>query len=73
MGFKRLAIQIDPRVREQAGDWLMDVDEVCQVLRVSRAHWWAGIKSGRYPQGVSMGRSRRWSHSTIMKLMGGEG
>jgi prophage regulatory protein len=40
------------------------------VIPVSRATWWAGVKSGRYPAGVLIGpRTRAWSVESIKALI----
>ena len=40
------------------------------IIPVSRAAWWAGVKSGLYPAGVLLGpRCRAWSVESIRKLV----
>ena len=39
------------------------------IIPVSPASWWAGVKSGRYPQPVKLGsRTTCWRESDIEKL-----
>lgn len=39
-------------------------------IPVSRATWWAGVKSGRFPPGVMLGpRIRAWRTDQIRKLI----
>lgn len=43
---------------------------VLQVFPVSRSAWWAGVKSGRYPQGVKLGpRTTAWRSQDIRALI----
>lgn len=40
------------------------------VIPVSRATWWAGVASGRFPAGVLLGpRTRAWSVESIKLLI----
>jgi predicted DNA-binding transcriptional regulator AlpA len=40
------------------------------VIPVSRATWWAGVKSGRYPRGVLLGpKIRAWNVEEIRELI----
>lgn len=52
-------------------------DGIPAIIPVSRATWWAGVKSGRFPAGVLLGpRTRAWSVESIRALvaeMGGQG
>jgi len=48
--------------------------EVLRIIPVSRSAWWAGIKSGRFPQAVKLGpRTTAWRVSDIRKLTDGLG
>ncbi len=39
-------------------------------IQVSRAAWWAGVKSGKYPQPVKLGsRTTCWRESDIQRLI----
>lgn len=43
---------------------------VLQLIPVSRASWWAGIKSGRYPRGVKLSeRVTAWRKVDIDALI----
>lgn len=43
---------------------------VLQVIPVSRSAWWAGVRSGRYPQSVKLGpRTTAWRCSDIRALI----
>jgi prophage regulatory protein len=54
---------------EQPG--FLRLKEVLTILPISRAAWYAGIQSGRYPPPVSLGgrRSVGWSTSAIKMLI----
>lgn len=40
------------------------------IIPVSRATWWAGVKTGRFPAGVLLGpRTRAWSVESIRALI----
>lgn len=40
------------------------------LIPVSRATWWAGVASGRFPAGVLLGpRTRAWSVESIRSLI----
>ena len=44
------------------------------VIPVSKSSWWAGVKSGRYPQGVRLGpRTTAWSVESIRALIASVG
>lgn len=43
---------------------------ISPIIPVSRASWWRGVKSGRYPAGVLLGpRTRAWSVDSIRSLV----
>ena len=46
------------------------------IIPISRSGWWAGVKSGRFPQPVKLGpRTTAWRLEDILKLieeLGGE-
>ena len=44
--------------------------EIIQILPISRAHWWAGVKSGKFPAGIKLSpRVTVWRASDIEALM----
>lgn len=44
--------------------------EVLKVFPVSKSTWWAGVKSGRFPQGVKLGpRVTAWRVEDIRALI----
>lgn len=43
--------------------------EVLEVFPVSRASWYAGVKSGKYPKGVKLSaRCTAWSAESLREL-----
>jgi len=50
-------------------DVLLRLTKVLEIIPVSRSSWYAGIASGRYPPGVTLGRSRAWRLSDINKIL----
>lgn len=51
-------------------DFLLRLPEVLALVPVSRATWYAGVKSGRYPQAISLGpRCVAWKASEIQLLV----
>ena len=44
--------------------------EIIQILPISRATWWAGVKSGKFPAGIKLSpRVTVWRASDIEALM----
>jgi predicted DNA-binding transcriptional regulator AlpA len=40
------------------------------IIPVSRAAWWAGVKTGKYPKPVKLGsRTTVWRESGVMELI----
>ncbi|MBT7950018.1 MAG: AlpA family phage regulatory protein [Gammaproteobacteria bacterium] len=40
------------------------------IIPVSRSTWWAGVKSGKYPQPVKLGpRTTAWRYKDIQTLI----
>ena len=68
-----------PKCLQSKSDRRIDLDqpgflrlkEVLTILPISRAAWYSGIQSGRYPPSVSLGgrRSVGWSTSSIKMLI----
>ncbi|WP_027802417.1 helix-turn-helix transcriptional regulator [Paraburkholderia dilworthii] len=51
-------------------DLLLRLPEVLARIPVSRATWYAGVKSGRFPQPVSLGpRCVAWKASDIQRIV----
>jgi hypothetical protein len=44
------------------------------IIPVSKSSWWAGVKTGRYPQPIKLGeRTTCWSANSIRALIQREG
>ena len=50
-------------------DRLLRLDEVLSLIPVSRSTWWAGVRTGRFPARVKIGRVSAWRLSEISKLI----
>ena len=51
---------------------LLRLSQVLSLLPVSRSHWWAGVKDGRYPKPLKLSsRVTVWRASDIRKLING--
>ncbi len=58
---------LDPllRIKQIIGD-PKAVPPIEPIVPVSRSHWWAGVKSGRYPKPIKLApRVTVWSTSSI--------
>lgn len=43
---------------------------ILKLIPVGRSTWWAGVKAGRFPKAVKLGRNTTaWRSEDIMKLM----
>ena len=42
---------------------------VLSIIPISRANWWAGVKSGRYPSSYKLGGSTMWKVEDIQELI----
>lgn len=43
------------------------------ILPISASTWWAGVKSGRYPQPIKLGpRMTAWRREDVMAMLNGE-
>ena len=43
------------------------------IIPVSRSTWLLGVREGRFPQPVRLGRCLAWKRSSIMRLVDGGG
>jgi len=49
---------------------LLRIWEVLELVPVAKSTWWAGVKSGRFPQPVKLGpRVFAWRESDIKKIL----
>lgn len=53
---------------------LVRLSTILQVVPVAKSTWWAGVKSGRFPQPVKLGpRTTCWRASDIRRLIDPQG
>lgn len=51
-------------------DQLIPLNDVLQLLRISKSSWWAGVKSGRFPAPIRLSaKTVRWSRSQILQIV----
>ena len=44
--------------------------QVLELIPIGKSTWWAGVKSGRFPQAVKLGpRTTAWRASDIQQLI----
>ncbi|MGD0231166.1 MAG: AlpA family phage regulatory protein [Syntrophorhabdales bacterium] len=61
-----------PDLKEIPQTALLRVKQVLLFVPVSRSNWWAGVKSGRFPQPVKLSeRVTCWRASDIRALIEG--
>ncbi|ASW45378.1 MULTISPECIES: helix-turn-helix transcriptional regulator [Xanthomonas] len=64
-GFLRL-----PQIVGRAADTKTNTTAIPALIPVSRSTWWAGVRSGRYPQPVKLGeRCTAWRVEDIRALI----
>jgi prophage regulatory protein len=57
-------------VSDARGDRLLRIKQVLVRIPVSKSTWWAGVKTGRFPAPVRLGkRVTCWRESDILALM----
>jgi prophage regulatory protein len=50
---------------------LLRLKQVLELIPISRANWYAGVKAGRYPEPVHLGpRCVAWRESDIANVIG---
>ncbi len=48
----------------------MRLPQVLQLIPVAKSTWWAGVKSGRFPKGVKLGKNTTaWRVEEIERLI----
>ncbi len=58
--------------RTDTGDRLLRLPQVLEIIPCSKAHWYDGMKQGKYPQPVKLGRKFvAWKESEIRALLEG--
>ena len=48
---------------------LLRLKDVLKIIPVGRSTWYEGIKEGRFPKPIKLGRSSFWKLSDIQKLI----
>jgi len=56
------------RLKQVLGDPAAD-PPLKPIIPVSKSTWWAGVKTGRFPQPVKLGRMTLWRSSSIHELV----
>jgi len=52
---------------------LLRLRQVLVIIPVSRSSWWAGVRSGRYPQPVKLGPATTcWRAADVLALAQGD-
>ena len=55
-------------------DRLLRLPQVLELIPISRASWWRGVREGRFPAPVKLGpRTTAWRLSDVMALVGDGG
>ena len=59
-----------PEIQELPQTGLLRIKQVLKFVPVSRSNWWAGVKSGRFPQSIKLSeRVTVWRASDIRALV----
>jgi len=55
---------------QKSEEWIK-LGQVLKILPISRNFWWAGVKAGRFPQGVRLGpKVVLWKKSEVEAVLG---
>lgn len=57
-------------VQKNSDDKLIRIDSVLAIVGIKKTAWFSGIKAGRYPQPIKLGRASLWRLSEVMVLVG---
>ena len=59
-----------PEIQELPQTGLLRIKQVLRFIPVSRSHFWAGVKAGRYPRPMKLSaRVTCWRAEDIQKLI----
>ena len=50
-------------------DQFLKMDQVCEILQISRCHFWKLRKQGFLPPTVQLGNSPRWSAIALQNIL----
>lgn len=63
---KDIKMNIDNHPQEK----LIRLKTVLEMIPVSRSTWWAGVKEGKYPQPIHLGKKiRLWHQKDILVII----
>lgn len=63
-------IKYSEDLRPPATDRFLRINQVLEIIPVSRSTWWQKVKEGHYPKGVKLSkRTTAWRESEIMALI----
>jgi len=49
---------------------LLRLSQVLEIIPVGKSSWWAGVKSGKFPQPVKLGkRTTAWRESEVQQIV----
>lgn len=52
-------------------DRLLKIGDCLKIIPVARSTWWAGVKDGRFPKPVKIGKNTFWRYSDLMNIVSG--
>ncbi len=62
-----------PEIQELLEGGLLRIRQVLRFVPVSRSHWWAGVKAGKYPKPLKLSeRVTVWRAADIRDLVKGD-
>jgi len=50
-------------------DQFLKINQVCEILQISRCHFWKLRKQGEFPPTVNLGDTPRWSAIALQKVL----
>lgn len=63
-------VQLPETLPHPATDRFLRINQVLEIIPVSRSTWWQRVKDGHYPRGVKLSeRTTAWRESEIMALI----
>ena len=49
---------------------LVAIPPILEFLNIGKTCWWQGVKDGRFPKPIKLGKSSRWRAAQIRALAG---
>jgi prophage regulatory protein len=66
------AVNVTPDARARLG--FLRIKQVLELIPIARSSWWAGVKSGKYPQPIKLGaHTTLWYRADIEALIANAG